>query len=238
MFHGKFTANTIDRLRLIRSGFTYANLHIRLRQAPKKNRNSYCVKSAAVTRSWPPQHNIFLRLNFQVPGDVMQRLRQFLLSLLVVIAAALATGPFAQAQTSGQSWPQRPVRFIIPLGPGSGVDITARLLGDKLSAKWGQPVVIENRPGGDSLVAINAFTGADGTSSMTPRLALTASTWDGLLTSVRIRRSVLSPFPLAACSRVVKRCGGSATRESSNAGCRRRRPDVSTPEFEAHSSIQ
>ena len=90
----------------------------------------------------------------------MQRLRQFLLSVLVISAAALAAGPFAQAQTSGPSWPQRPVRFIIPLGPGSGVDITARLLGDKLSAKWGQPVVIENRPGGDAILAITAVLNA------------------------------------------------------------------------------
>jgi tripartite-type tricarboxylate transporter receptor subunit TctC len=52
------------------------------------------------------------------------------------------------------------VRFIIPLGPGSGVDITARLLADKLAAKWGQPVVVENRPGGDAFVAITAVLGA------------------------------------------------------------------------------
>ena len=82
----------------------------------------------------------------------MQRLRQFLVSLVIGTAAVLAAAPFAYAQTSAQSWPQRPVRFIIPLGPGSGVDITARLLADKLAAKWGQPVVVENRPGGDAFL--------------------------------------------------------------------------------------
>jgi len=90
----------------------------------------------------------------------MQRLRQFFLSLVICTAAALTAGPLAQAQTPGQSWPQRPVRFIIPLGPGSGVDITARLLADKLSAKWGQPVVVENRPGGDAFLAITAVLNA------------------------------------------------------------------------------
>ena len=50
-----------------------------------------------------------------------------------------------------------PVKLILPLGPGSGVDITARLVGERLSAKWGQSVVIENRPGGDGVVAITAF---------------------------------------------------------------------------------
>src|SRR5436309_3592779 len=60
----------------------------------------------------------------------------------------------------GQSWPQRTVKFLLPLGPGSGVDIGARLLADRLSARWGQPVVVENRPGGDGIVAIGAFVAA------------------------------------------------------------------------------
>jgi tripartite-type tricarboxylate transporter receptor subunit TctC len=62
---------------------------------------------------------------------------------------------------SAQTYPQRPVRFILPFGPAAGVDITARLLADKLSTRWGKPVVVENRPGGDGLVAINAFVGAN-----------------------------------------------------------------------------
>src|SRR6202000_464309 len=54
----------------------------------------------------------------------------------------------------------RPVRFIVTLGAGSGADIGARLFADRLSQRWGQPVVVENRPGGDGLVAINAFVTA------------------------------------------------------------------------------
>jgi tripartite-type tricarboxylate transporter receptor subunit TctC len=97
-------------------------------------------------------------LKFQVLGGVMQR--RFLVSLVIGIAVMLAVAPLAHAQPSGQSWPQRPVRFIIPLGAGSGVDITARLLADKLAAKWGQPVVVENRPGGDAFLAITAVLNA------------------------------------------------------------------------------
>ena len=52
------------------------------------------------------------------------------------------------------------MKFILPFGPASGTDITARLVGDRLAARWGKPVVIENRPGGDGLVAINAFIAA------------------------------------------------------------------------------
>lgn len=66
----------------------------------------------------------------------------------------------AMPATAQQSWPTRPVKFILTLGAGSGADIGARVLAEKLSAKWGQPVVVENRPGGDGFVAINAFVGA------------------------------------------------------------------------------
>ena len=59
-----------------------------------------------------------------------------------------------------QVWPQRPVKFVLPLGPGSGADIGARLLADRLTARWGQPVVVENRPGGDAIVAISTFVNA------------------------------------------------------------------------------
>jgi tripartite-type tricarboxylate transporter receptor subunit TctC len=52
------------------------------------------------------------------------------------------------------------VKFILTLGPGSGADIGARLFADRLSQRWGQPVVVENRPGGDGIVAINAVVGA------------------------------------------------------------------------------
>ena len=80
---------------------------------------------------------------------------------LIALAAALIVSGQGLATASAQGFPQRAVRFILPFGPGSGVDITARLLGEKLSARWGKPVVVENRAGGDGLVAINAFTSAN-----------------------------------------------------------------------------
>lgn len=60
------------------------------------------------------------------------------------------------ASATAQSWPSRPVRFVLSLGPGSGADIGARLYADRLTKMWGQPAVIENRPGGDGVIAINA----------------------------------------------------------------------------------
>ena len=65
----------------------------------------------------------------------------------------------ASAQT--QAWPQRPVKFIIPFGAGAGADIGARLITERLAQKWGKAVIIENRPGGDGLIAVNAFLGAN-----------------------------------------------------------------------------
>ena len=77
-----------------------------------------------------------------------------------VVAAALIALVLSAAPMAAQTWPQRAVKFILPLGAGSGADIGARLIAEKLAARWGQPVVVENRPGGDAIVAINAFVSA------------------------------------------------------------------------------
>jgi tripartite-type tricarboxylate transporter receptor subunit TctC len=80
---------------------------------------------------------------------------------LIVLAFGLcAVLTFAVAASAEVHWPNRPVRFILTLGPASGADIGARLLADKLTQRWGQPVVVENHPGGDAIVAINAFVSA------------------------------------------------------------------------------
>jgi tripartite-type tricarboxylate transporter receptor subunit TctC len=92
----------------------------------------------------------------------MSKLISIVSAAAMAALAALVVSAAAQSQTESQaqSWPQRPVRFIVGLGPGSAQDIAARLFGDQLSKRWGQPMVIENKPGADGIVAINAFTGA------------------------------------------------------------------------------
>ena len=85
----------------------------------------------------------------------MRNVQRPLLVLGLLAPLMLGTPPAA-----AQVWPQRTVKFLLPLGPGSGVDIGARLLADRLSTRWDQPVVVENRPGGDGMVAISAFVGA------------------------------------------------------------------------------
>jgi tripartite-type tricarboxylate transporter receptor subunit TctC len=73
--------------------------------------------------------------------------------LSLAFAVLLSALPLASL---AQSWPQRPVKFILSLGPGSGADLGARLYADRLTRMWGQAVVVENRPGGDGVIAINA----------------------------------------------------------------------------------
>src|SRR5688500_7033781 len=70
---------------------------------------------------------------------------------------ALLVCTFLTANLWAQSWPQKPVRFIVPFPPGGATDISARLLGEKLSQIWGQSVIIENRGGaGGSVGAAEA----------------------------------------------------------------------------------
>ncbi len=61
--------------------------------------------------------------------------------------AALAATLFFAAAAHAQSWPTKPVRFIVPFPPGGATDISARMLGQKLQETWGQSVLIENRGG-------------------------------------------------------------------------------------------
>jgi len=76
-------------------------------------------------------------------------------TIVALLAALFAAGAMAQ------SWPQRPVRFIVPFPPGGATDISARLVGEKLSQIWGQQVVIENRGGaGGGLGAAEAARAA------------------------------------------------------------------------------
>jgi len=62
----------------------------------------------------------------------------------ILLAAALAFAPAVHAQ----DFPTKPLRVIVPYPPGGGVDFMARIIGEKLREKWGQPAIVENRVGG------------------------------------------------------------------------------------------
>ncbi|MBL8378438.1 MAG: tripartite tricarboxylate transporter substrate binding protein [Burkholderiales bacterium] len=71
-----------------------------------------------------------------------------LLAALTVVAAVMPA--------SAQEWPARPIRLIVPFTPGTGQDIIARTLGPKITERFGQPVVIENRPGASGNIGTEA----------------------------------------------------------------------------------
>jgi tripartite-type tricarboxylate transporter receptor subunit TctC len=76
---------------------------------------------------------------------------------LGLAALALAAAGLLPATAGAQQFPTKPVRIITPFPVGGGPDGVARLVADKLSRAWGQPVVVENRPGGNGFIAIDAF---------------------------------------------------------------------------------
>jgi tripartite-type tricarboxylate transporter receptor subunit TctC len=76
-----------------------------------------------------------------------------------ILFAALTIG-FAGGATAQQVYPTHTVRFIVPFGAASATDVTARMFADRLAARWGKPVVVENRPGGEGVVAVETFVAA------------------------------------------------------------------------------
>ena len=82
-----------------------------------------------------------------------------------VLAAACALLSWS---AMAQPFPSRPVTLVVPFSPGTGIDILARVIGPKLSEKWGQPVVVENRPGASGNIGTDfvAKSPPDGTTLM------------------------------------------------------------------------
>jgi len=80
-----------------------------------------------------------------------QTLRRFLHAAVCAALLAVAAGA-AQAQ----SWPTRPIKLLVPTGPGAATDVMARLLTDGVSRSLGQPMVVENMPGASGLIAHQA----------------------------------------------------------------------------------
>jgi tripartite-type tricarboxylate transporter receptor subunit TctC len=68
---------------------------------------------------------------------------------LLLLAALLWLGA-----ASAQSYPTKPIKIIVPFTPGSATDVMARIVGERLNAAWGQPVVVENRPGAGGTIGI------------------------------------------------------------------------------------
>lgn len=114
-----------------------------------------------------------ISLRTMIPGSTMRVL------VRVVLIALAALAPWFPAQA--QNWPAKPVRIVAPYPPGGGLDVLGRQLAEKLTLQWGQPVIVENRPGsstivGTELVARSPADGytmlltGDGTMTINPHL--------------------------------------------------------------------
>src|ERR1700704_6205988 len=80
---------------------------------------------------------------------------RFLVGALLCGVLVAATG-----EAAAQAWPTRPVRLIVPTGPGAATDVMARLLADGVSKTLGQPMVVENMPGASGILAHQAVARA------------------------------------------------------------------------------
>ena len=74
---------------------------------------------------------------------------------VLIAMLALATAP-----SSAQDWPSRPFRFIVPAPGGASSDVAARLIAERLAAKWKQPVIVDNKPGAGTVIATDAVAKA------------------------------------------------------------------------------
>ena len=126
-------------------------------------------------------------------------MRRFLALAGLTIAVCLH---FADGAVAQQAYPTRTVKFIMPYGAASASDITARLFADRLSARWGKPVVVENRPGGDGIVSVQAFVNAadDHTLWFGPAGILTVAPYDHDTLPYDSKRDLL---PIVSVSAVV-----------------------------------
>ena len=79
---------------------------------------------------------------------MLRSIAAILLALLYTVASA-------------QGFPSRPLRILVPFPPGGGTDVAARALGEHLTRELGQPVVVDNRPGGNSVIATEALARAE-----------------------------------------------------------------------------
>src|SRR5713226_9615088 len=77
------------------------------------------------------------------------------------LIAAIGIGLALASPAAAQSWPEKPIKLIVPFPPGGPIDTMARFVAQPLAARLGQPVVIENRPGGGGTIGTKSVAGAE-----------------------------------------------------------------------------
>ncbi len=81
-------------------------------------------------------------------------------SLLAALCLSALVPPLAHAQSQPAAWPAKPIRIVVGFAPGGTTDPYARMLGEYLGQKLGVPVVVENRPGANGFISLEALSRA------------------------------------------------------------------------------
>ncbi len=84
-------------------------------------------------------------------------MRNVFLAVIRVLGLGMLLAGYAAAQ---QDYPNKPIRFVTPYPPGGGTTFVARLISQKLTERWGQPVIVDNRPGGNTIIGTEAVAKA------------------------------------------------------------------------------
>ena len=139
--------------------------------------------------------------------------RELLQAGVGLASLAACARVFAQADPAAD-FPSRPIRLIVPFAPGGGTDIVARTIGQKLTEAWKQPVVVENRAGGNGTIGANAVAKSppDGytlsmiTSSHSVNVSLQGSKhpYDLLKDFAAVSQVTRQPYVLVANPRLPK----------------------------------
>ena len=150
-----------------------------------------------------------MKLNTLLRANIARAAVVRLAALLVGVACALPASA-ALAQSANANWPQKPVRFIVPFPPGSGTDVMARVLAQKLSEKWGQPVLVDNRPEASGVIGMQAvlaspadgytFSFAQGSAISVAPSTIKSATYDYRRDFVPVGMVATSPFLIAVAA--------------------------------------
>src|SRR5437764_1221887 len=113
------------------------------------------------------------------------------MKIVVALLALFVTAWPAAAQGTLQDWPTKPVKIVVPFGPGSTPDVVARLIADHLQKKLGQPFTIDNKPGASGNIGTDAVAKAapDGTT-----IAVTPHAGSGAIKILAVSTAKRSPY--------------------------------------------